>query len=411
MSESRNNVIDRKSVYISAGLISACGALMFNVLPVFVGALAEAFSFSESQLGDIIACFNIAFTLIAISALFWIRAINWRLTSAIGVLISIIAFVLMPFSQSYVSIIALTAGVGIGMGMLYALVMAILGDSDFPDRAFGLKLGLETIPGAIGLFVLPTFIFPNFGFSGVALSLAGLLLVLGIATFWLPAHNKNRSDLAAKTVSHAQSSASTPNHTSSATRSHFLSAVALLSSLAFFTGIVASWAFLDLLASNKGLSAEDVGKVLSIGFIICGIGGFAAAMIGTRWGQIKPFVFIIVVNLFGLWQLSIFNGLSGYAVGACLFLFSVNFALAYTFGLTAKVDDSGKLVVLSAAVLSIGAIIGPFFSGRIVENYGYNNMLLFSGVCLLISLALYLMVVYLHKTTIQHQPSESLSPY
>jgi len=395
MSETCHNPIDKKSVYISAGLISACGALMFNVLPVFVGALAEEFSFSESQLGDIIACFNIAFTLISISALFWIRSINWRLTSAFGVFISIIAFVAMAVSGSYLSIISLTAGVGVGMGVLYALVMTILGDSQFPDRAFGLKLGLETIPGAIGLFVLPTFILPKFGFSGVALSLAGLLFVLGISTFWLPSKGKNHKPLTeVKTKSNKFKFSQL---SSLATKSNILSALALLSSLAFFTGIIASWAFLDLLADAKGLSAEDVGKVLSIGFVICGIGGFAAAIIGTRWGRVKPFAFIAFANLYGLWQLSIFNDLTGYAVGACLFLFSVNFALAYTFGLTAEVDESGKLVVLSAAVLSLGAIIGPLFSGRIVENYGYNSMLIFSALSVGISLAVYLIVIYFQK--------------
>jgi MFS family permease len=395
MSVSRANLIDKTSVYISAGLISACGALMFNVLPVFIGALAEEFAFSESQLGDVIASFNVAFTLAAVSALVWVRKVNWQIASIVGLVISIASFIAMTGSADYAFILSLTASVGLGMGMLYALVMAILGDSDNPDKAFGLKLGLETVPGAICLFVLPALVYPSFGFEGVVLCLACLLFLLGLSTFWLPTRGEKSFDT--KSVAIDSSALKRNSQYTSKSKNNLLSGLALFSSLAFFTGIIASWGFLELLADSKELSSGEVGQVLSVGFVICGIGGFVAALIGDRWGRLKPFAFIVLINLMGLWQLASFNGLWGYAIGACLFLFSVNFTLAYTFGLTAQVDETGELVVLSAAVLSIGAIIGPFFSGRIVESMGFEGMLIFSATCVVIALFIYVIVIHLHQ--------------
>lgn len=395
MSLSPNHNIDKTSVYIAAGLISACGALMFNILPVFVGALSEEFGFSESQIGDVLAGFNVTFIIVAISAVFWIRSISWKIISVIGVVVSIAAFIAMAIFQSYIAIVAAIAMMGVGMGILYTLIMTILGDSQFPDRAFGLKLGLETIPGAICLVLIPTLILPAYGFNGMVLSMAGVLGLLALSIFWLPSQGqKNNSTVKTKAkpdkFTRSQLSALAP-------KGNLLAVLAVLSTFAFFTGVVSSWTFLDLLADTRGLPAQKVGEVLAIGFVICGLGGFVAAIVGTRWGRAKPFVLIILVALYGLYQLSAFNTLAGYTVGTCLFLFSINFTLAYTFGLTAAVDNSGKLVVLSAAVLPLGAIVGSLASGRVIEAYGYNGMLLFSGITIGVSLVIFLMVLFLQK--------------
>ncbi|MBT5361409.1 MAG: hypothetical protein HOL04_06680 [Gammaproteobacteria bacterium] len=57
--EISENPIDKRSVYIAAGLISGCGALTFNVMPILVGAMADAFQLSKTELGDIVASFSI----------------------------------------------------------------------------------------------------------------------------------------------------------------------------------------------------------------------------------------------------------------------------------------------------------------------------------------------------------------
>ena len=354
-------------------------------MPVFVGALADAFKLSESELGDIVAGFNIAFTIVAISSLVWVRRFNWRAISFIGVAVAAISLLAMTLASGNPAILLLTACVGLGMGALYALIMAILGDSDDPDRAFGLKLGLETLPGAALLFLLPAVIVPKYGFSGVVLTMAATLVVLGLSSFWLPVSGIKKV------------SVNNESRTTVFGKSRLLSFLALFSSLSFFTGIAASWAFLELLANTRALPANVIGTTLAVGFIICGLGGFAAAAVADRWGRILPFAAIILINLLGLWELANFDGTIGYAIGASLFLFSVNFGLTYTFGLTSQVDQSGRLVVLSAAVLSIGGVVGPFISGRLVEAIGYGAMLAFSASSSLMALAVYIGVIHLHQ--------------
>jgi len=74
---SNKHPIDRISVYIAVGLLSGVGVLISTTLPMVIGAMAGSFAFSESQLGDIIAAFNLTFTLIAIASLFFVSRIIW----------------------------------------------------------------------------------------------------------------------------------------------------------------------------------------------------------------------------------------------------------------------------------------------------------------------------------------------
>lgn len=366
----RERPVDSIAVYVGAGLISGCGALFFNVMPVFVGALADSFAATTAQLGDLVVAFNVGFTAAAVTAIFWAPAARYRVASRIAVSVIVLTLVLMSRAQSLHLIAALLAILGIAMGSLYSIVLAILASSRQPDRAFGVKLGLETLPGTLLLFLLPAVVAPRWGFDGVVLAMAMGAALLGFATILLP---RGWSETAARGSTRRFSFDWRP-------------ATAFASSLFFFTGVAASWAFLELLADRKHLSAQSVGTILSIGFVLSGVGGFAAAAISRRFGVLAPMICIAIVNWAGLWALGGSSDIIGYAFGSCAFLFTVNFALAYTFGLTADVDTGGGFVVLSAAALSVGAIIGPGVGGRLVESGGFGTLLAFSAVCTLMSL-------------------------
>ncbi len=391
------NPIDRASVYFAAGLVSGCGALMFNVMPVFVGAMAKSLGYGEARLGDMVAVFNVGFTVAALSAFSWVRAFDWRALSLSGVLLAALSLGAMALIADPVGLAVLMGSTGVGMGALYALILAVLGDSNNPNRAFGIKLGLETLPGAALLFLLPTLIFPIYGFAGVAIGMTAVVVGLGIFSWLLPRSGvKGAAFEASEEVCAGSSAGFAPGASAAKPLSGsfaWLPVIGLLSSLLFFTGISASWAFLELLAQTNGLGADEVGTALGVAFIICGLGGFAAAAIGDRFGQLPPMLGIIAINIAGLALLGDFQTIAGYATGACLFLFSVNFTLAYTFGLTAHVDESGKLVVLSAACLSVGAIVGPSIAGRLIETIGYGTMLTFSALCSVASLLFYLLLM------------------
>lgn len=378
MKTTTSNPIDKTSVYICAGLVSAAGALLLNVLPVLFGALAEQFGLGEQQLGSLAMALNVGFGVVGLASVLWIHRLDWRMISTLASLLVIAALAYILRDPSFESLMMLMALAGAGTGALYALAMTIFGDSAQPERAFGFKLGMETVPGALLLIALPVAVAPVWGFQGMLVALVIAMLLMGVAPLrWVP--RRSERYLAAQ-----GSEAQAPCRHSRA-----IAWLSLIASLVFLTGIMSVWAFLELMGKKSGLSSDTIGTVLAGGFIINTVGGFIASSVGLKAGRFLPVVVIIGVEVAGLVLLAQFSSLAIFVAGVICFLFSINFVLAYTFGVMAEFDLSGKLVALGALCLSFGAAVGPAVGGMLIETYGYTSVLVFSGACSIAVLAIY----------------------
>ncbi|MBK4987160.1 MFS transporter [Pseudomonas sp. S36] len=373
-----SNPIDKTSVYICAGLVSAGGALLLNVLPVLFGALAEQFGYGEQQLGNLAMAMNLGFGLLGLASLLWIQRLSWRVISMLSSFLVVVALAAMLRAPAYDTLLLLMALAGAGTGGLYALAMTIFGDSAQPERAFGFKLGMETVPGALLLMLLPVAVLPQWGFQGMLIALAISLVLMGVAPLpWVPSRTARR-------LGGQPGSAPVVCRESRA-----IVWLSLLASLVFLTGIMSVWAFLELMGKKAGLSSDTIGSVLAVGFIINAGGGFIASSIGLKAGRFLPVAVIIAAEVAGLVLLGQFSSLTTYVVGVMCFLFSISFVLAYTFGVMAEFDLSGRLVALGALCLSVGAAVGPALGGLLIEAYGYTAVLVFSGSCSIGVLAIY----------------------
>lgn len=387
----KSNPIDKTSVYVCAGLVSGAGALLLNVLPVLFGAFAERFGLGEHQLGNLALAMNLGFGALGLASLLWIHRLSWRIISALSSVLVIGAVLSVLRDPSYEALLVIMALAGAGTGALYALAMTIFGDSSQPERAFGFKLGIETIPGAFLLIVLPVAIAPVWGFEGMLITIALAMVVMGIVPLpWVPRRSERQREVesGAAPVDCPQSRA--------------IVWLSLVASLVFLTGIMSVWAFLELMGKKTGLSADTIGAVLALGFLINAGGGFIASALGLKAGRFMPVAVVVLAELLGLVALAQFSSLTAYVVGALCFLFSISFVLAYTFGVMAEFDLSGKLVALGALCLSLGAAFGPAIGGFLIEQFGYPAVLVFSGACSVVVLAVYGVAVLKVQRTLKH---------
>ena len=375
-----SNPVDRGSVYVSVGAISGAGVLVSSAAPIIVGALASRFPFSQSQLGDIVALYNLTFTLIAVLALFCVRRLNWRMAALVAAMGGVIGFAALTRIADYYAVLALFGLIGLSAGALYSLGMAITGDSDAPDKAFGLKLGLESAPVIVLLYLIPAVAIPLGGFEAAALAFAATFLVLGLFGFALPSSGVKGTDA-------HDGPAPTPVALSGA--SLVPSLLVLLASIIFFAGIAATWAFLELIAIERAFSANAIGTVFAVGFCVAAAGGFLAAYVGDRCGRLAPLVGTIACLVAGLVLIAYSADVWSFGAGVFVFLATVNFGLAYFFGMSARVDLTGRFVVLSATTLSVGGVIGPAAGGRLIETFGIAGVLTFSGMCGVLSLIIF----------------------
>ena len=389
----RPNPVDRASVYVAVGAISGSGVLVSSAAPIIVGALASRFPFSQSQLGDIIALYNLAFTLIAVAALFCVRKVNWRTTALFASAVGVGGFAALTQFGGYGPILALFGLIGLSAGALYSLGMAITGDSDRPDKAFGLKLGIESAPTIALLYLIPAIAIPLGGFNAAALTFAATFLLLGLGSFALPSSGVKGADAA-----EGQPATLAP----AANASLVPSLLVLTGSITFFAGIAATWAFLELIAIEREFSSDAIGVVFAVGFCVAAGGGFLAAYIEDRFGRVAPVAATIAVLIVGLVLIGMSDDVWSFALGVLVFLGTVNFGLAYFFGMSARVDLTGRFVVLSATTLSIGGVIGPAVGGRLIEQAGIVGMLTFTGLCGVLSLLIYAFVnrKYQHLRTV-----------
>lgn len=391
MKTTKINPIDKTSVYVCAGLVSGAGALLLNVLPVLFGAFAERFGLGEHQLGNLAMAMNLGFGAFGLASLLWIHRFSWRLISALSSALVVGAILCVLRDPSYESLLAIMALAGAGTGALYALAMTIFGDSSQPERAFGFKLGIETVPGAILLIVLPVAVAPVWGFEGMLISIAIAMVVMGILPLpWVPRFSERQLEATGSAVRIASA------------ESRIIVWLSLVASLVFLTGIMSVWAFLELMGKKTGLASDTIGMVLALGFLINAGGGFIASAIGLKMGRFMPMAVIILAELLGLVALAQFSSLTAYVVGVICFLFSIGFVLAYTFGVMAEFDLSGKLIALGALCLSLGAAFGPAIGGFLIEAFGYSAVLVFSGACSVAVLAIYGAAVLRAQLALQH---------
>ncbi|WP_062380613.1 MFS transporter [Pseudomonas abietaniphila] len=390
MKTPKTNPIDTPSVYVCAGLVSGAGALLLNVLPVLFGAFAERFGLGEQQLGNLAMAMNLGFGAFGLASLLWIHRLSWRVISALSSALVAGAIMFVLRDPSYEALLAIMALAGAGTGALYALAMTIFGDSSQPERAFGFKLGIETVPGAILLIVLPVAVAPVWGFDGMLITIAMAMVVMGILPLpWVPRRSERRLEVSGTAVRIAS------------TESRIIVWLSLVASLVFLTGIMSVWAFLELMGKKTGLASDTIGMVLALGFLINAGGGFIASAIGLKVGRFMPVAVIILAELLGLVALAQFSSLVTYVAGVICFLFSIGFVLAYTFGVMAEFDLSGELVALGALCLSLGAAFGPAIGGVLIEAFGYSAVLWFSGVCSVAVLAIYGAAVMRAQLTFQ----------
>ena len=144
----------------------ACAAMIFNILPVFLGKAAESFSLSDSAAGWLATVYLAGFGISSASAAFWLHRIDRRKATALAFVGAALLLSAGAWLDSHFGLMAALGVAGLFLGVLYSISFVLAGEFDDAVRAVGFKLGGEVALGAILIFLLPVIIYPVFGFVG-----------------------------------------------------------------------------------------------------------------------------------------------------------------------------------------------------------------------------------------------------
>jgi MFS family permease len=371
-----NNAMDRLSVIFSGVVISALGMIFYNVLPLFLGTAQDFRDLSDQAVGVLSSSFYVGFTLTTISAFFWIRKFNWRVVTLVSVPLAAAALVLAGYAGSYALMVAGIFISGSAFSAIYGIGTTVLGDTSNPARWYGLKIASEAGIGAVLLLILPGAVIAHWGFEGMMVAIAAVLLILAPLLIWLPRSGIKGVDESGE-------------HQSIKLGSELRTAlfIGLAGVMAFVFCITMIWAFVERMANEAGFDAVATGTVLSLTLVFAVGGSLSAMMMGERFGPGKPFTVACITLLISLYLLADIGSLFEYGLAACVFSFAFGLGIPYVITIVADLDVDGRFVVLTVPAVGIGVMLAPAIGGILTASHGYDAILWTGGVAAVVALA------------------------
>ena len=372
--------------------INVIGAAVFIVQPGFIQLLVSYFDYSAENAGYVASAemWGIALTTVLLSVL--IKRVNWRTLLAAGSALIIVGNLGSVMAGSPVEFASWRFVAGVGSGALISLGFTIVGLTRNPDRNFGFTIMGVLTYGAIGLFVVPV--------AGAAIGVNGVIIffaLLGLSVFpfirYLPnsgeGHHQVEEDIIAIP-----------------TLQKYLGIGAMFF---YFVGQGIIWAYLFLMGTTAGSSEQAVANSMTLSQFLGIAGAFLAAMMGMRFGRVKPITVGIMAGIISLFFLFDGAGILVYTIAVCVYNFAWNMLHPYLLAAMASFERGGRIVTYGVSGQMIGLAVGPALAATVLNGDDFTNVLLLGIVAFALSLCLILPPVLLQKKLMAEQSGLSVT--
>jgi predicted MFS family arabinose efflux permease len=331
--------------------LSIAGIAAFSILPVMIGAIADAQGFSASEAGLIAAADLCGFALASLWAGIWTHGFEGRRVAAVGLLAALIGNVLSLHSAGFGLLLAARLLSGLGGGLAYSVAMSTLARSTRPDRDFGFMVAAQIAYQVMALFTLPRLVTAR-GSDAVFAVLAATVCVSSLALLSTGLVTR-RAD----------------SHTHPALRS--AAAWLALAAMAFFSlNLGALWTYVERIGVGIGLSSPQAGTILALALALSILGALGASWLGDRWGRRTPLLLAFITQLISL-ALLMRTDTTSYSIGAVVYSLAWAFAVPYLYSFVAGLDESGRGIVLAPAAQAVGAALGPAIAASLLSGATY----------------------------------------
>jgi predicted MFS family arabinose efflux permease len=329
-----------------AGSIGAIApAVVYDFTERFHFLPRQASAFISAELGGITAAIVLGSLLVT--------RFDRRLLAGIAILIAVIGQLATLAAPSFAFVLIARAAVGFGGGIAYAVAIAALAGTRQPDRNFGYAMASNTIAATLVLTLVAFFTFGvGTGRTIVALTLS--LVLTAIFLPWLP----RRADI----IKPAQDDGTAPVRYSLAAAS-----IGLVGMFFISNSFGAVWPSIGQIALHRG----DAPRTIAMAFAVAGFGGIAGAFSAAWISGRLPRPILMAIGALGF--------AAAVIAPAAMFLFI--FGIPFYFGTMASLDPSGRLAVLTSAMLSAGIATGQLLTAALTSVAGYG-LIIATGIIL-----------------------------
>ena len=338
---------------VACVLIGSIGMAIPNAIPAYLAALGLVRHFSEAQAGliglaDIGGITLGSFGCAVLPGL--VKQLNWRRTILLGMLLALIANSFSAFAPSLQSLLALRLIAGLGCGMAMAVVYAVMAEGD-AARNLGVFTVAQLGAGWLAVMAMGE-VSAAFGAYGLfGLITAGVLVAIAVTSFVPTATTRRSLALTSGKPSVGRVSA--------------LGWAGIGSVVLFYCGVVAVYSYFVYMGAAWGVPQAVADSSAAYVLFAGMFGGGAAAIIGSRFGFVKPMVIGFAGLLATTAAFFILTPVQGFIPLAMLFGFCFSYVLNYQFEAVVTVDPTSSTAMFVNVAALVGFSVGPAIGGAL----------------------------------------------
>jgi predicted MFS family arabinose efflux permease len=337
---------------IMLAFLTTAGIFYINIMPAVVSGLKEGLAFTNQQAGFVSSANLYGAAIGALTAVFLIKRINWRVWSYV-LLISLVAIDgICIFIQEPTLMVVVRFIHGLTGGLLVGIGFGIISRTTEADKTFGYLLFIQWGLGGLGLMFLPELV-PSYGTAALFVSLMAFTLVTLLMMPFIP-HYK---------IEQNQST-----HQSQTPLNRTLLILNLVAIFLFQAANMGLFAYIIGLGKAQGLSIDFMSPALASASWFALIGPFLVIIIGTKYGRTIPLVTSILITALCSWLLHYSDSAQVYLVANIIIGVTWAFALPYMFGICSELDKAGQLAALGGFASKVGLATGPMVGALILTG-------------------------------------------
>lgn len=375
-----DNNLDRPPVITAAAGSGTAAIIVFAMMPVLVGGIADRFALDDLQAGLVATAYFSTYALMALTSPLWIRRWNWRAISLLGfgLMVASLGFALM--ASSYDAARLSVAASGLGAGMLFPVSLTLVSDMEQTERVYGIKIAVEQLVPAGLLILLSAGLFMSGGMQGTLSAILVTVILCLFASIAMPSTGRCEREDAT-----SSGGALVPG------------VLALFALAVSFSGFAGLWVFMERIAVERGFGSDFINLWLAVGLITSGVGPLIAAAMADRMGRIRPLFISAVLAIASIALLAGEVTESSYALALTLMPLTYYFGISYMFSIVASADANGRLAGLMSFALAVGSAAGPALFGAAKSAGG--PVLVLMAICMGIGAALFIFIAR-NQTTV-----------
>ena len=342
------------------------GMIDLAALPLWIGGLMKFYGLAAPQAGLTVTAFLAAVVVSSVIFAPRFTRLRHRSFAFLGYCVAACAFLVaswMPVtSDSLVPLMLSHAVAGLGVGAALSVTHGAMGRSANPHRLFGIANVAMGILAVLMFAALPGIIAAHGG--QIIFRAFAITMVFGavVALLFFPDVPPVEVSVAGKAVSLVKQ----PLPKAAWLTIGTIVCIALNQAMVF--------SFVERIGDMRGFGEGAVQSVLIVTGFVNLLPGILAALLQKRFAPVNVGIAgPILQSVFAL-SLTGATTYAFFAVPATLYVALVIFTHTFMFGLLSRVDETGRAVAATPAMMMIGSAAGPALGGFVVAIVGYPGL-------------------------------------